>query len=384
MLPKNPERWERIDRFLMSFSPKEKIALVHDADPDGLCSAVVMNKLIQRLRGKPADLHVTPPKGIRNTVAPETAALLKKRKISKIIFTDLSLHEDAATLKKLEKQFEMLIVDHHALFSDVTTDRTVLALPQLLADDIEPARYASSKMAYDFANRHADLSDCDWIAATGTISDMASSAWPDFIAQVFARHNLKPNPKDWFHTDLGTISGAFLAAMTIDDKNVNYCFDVMMRAQSPKDVLKDKKLASLRKTYDREINTWITKAPKLMEKHDNLKLLWYEVSPKYRVNSPISTILSLKPQYYDWVIIILETGKGIVKVSGRCQSQRVRMNELLRNATKGLKDAAGGGHIPAAGASLRAADLDVFKKRILEGLSKNLYTTKENQQQPKR
>ncbi len=384
MLPKNPAQWERIDRFLMSFSPDEKVAIIHDADPDGLCSAVVMSKLVERLRGKPADLHLNPPKGTRNTILPEVLELLKKKHITKVIFTDLPVHEDTAAIKKLEKQCTVLIIDHHTFFQDITSERTVLAMPQLLADDIDPSRYASSKLAYDLANRHSSMDESDWIAAIGTISDMAGSAWPEFLSQVFAKHGLKENPKDWFKTELGSVSGSFLAAMTIDEKNIDYCFDLVMRAQRPQDVFKDKKLSVLRKTFDKEINTWITQAPKLMEKHDKLKLIWYEVQPKYRVNSPISTILSLRPDYRDWVILIVDKRKDRVSISGRCQSQRVRMNDLLKNATNGLKDAAGGGHVPAAGATVQVKDLGVFKQRILEELSKNLYTPKEKQPLKKR
>lgn len=381
MLPKNPQQWERVDRFLMSFSQKEKIALVHDYDPDGLSSAVIMNKLIERLRGKPADAHFTPPHGSKNTIAPEVFAELKRRKITKVIFTDLALHEDAAAVKKLEKQCEVLIIDHHRFFTDITSERTVLAMPQLLADDIDPSRYCSSKLAYDVANRHADMTDSDWLAAVGTIADMAGNTWPEFLTQVFAKHGFKPNPKDWFKSDLGAVSGMFFAAMAIDVKNVRYCFDVLMRATKPQDVFKDKKLSSLRKAFDKEINAWMTKAPKLMEHHKDLKLLWYEVAPKYHINSPVSTILSLKPQYHDWIILIIEKEKGVVSCSGRCQSQRVAMNLLLKDATKGLKDAAGGGHVPAAGAHCRVQDLATFKKRILDMLSKNLYTHKEQQTQ---
>jgi single-stranded DNA-specific DHH superfamily exonuclease len=379
MLPKNPAQWERIDRFLMSFSPKEKIAIVHDYDPDGLSSAVIMNRLIERLRGRPVDAHFTPPHGSKNTIAPEVFKELRRKKADKVIFTDLGIHEDAAAVKKLEKQCEILIIDHHRFFRDISSERTALAMPQLLADDIEPSRYASSKIAYDLANRHAGLEDSDWIAAIGTISDMAGSAWPDFLAQVFAKHQLRPNPKDWFKSDLGSVSGMLFAAMAIDERNVKYCFDVLMKTAKPQDVLKDKKLASLRKVFDKEINAWVAQASKRMEKHDNLKLIWYEISPKYHINSPVATILSLKPQYQDWAILIIEKEKGVAGCSGRCQSQRVPMNVLLKDATKGLKDAAGGGHVPAAGAHMRTQDLGVFKQRILDALSKNLYTPKEKQ-----
>jgi len=384
MIPKNPEQWERIDRFLMSFSPEEKIAIIHDSDPDGVCSAVVLSRLIERLRGKPADFHASPPRGSRNTIHPEIADALKKKKISKVIFTDLPVHEDAVAVKKLEKQCEILIIDHHTFFKDITSERTVLAMPQLLADDIDPSRYTASKLAYDLANRHADMEDSAWIASVGLIGDMAGRAWPDFLSKVFEKQKLRPNPQDWFRTDLGEVAEFLLAAMIIDDKNINYCFDALMKSKEPQGILKDKKLSTMRQSFEKEISKWIKDAPKLMEKNEKLKLIWYEISPKYHINSPVSTVLSLKPQFNDWVIIILEMHKDVIKVSGRCQSQRVKMNELLKNAVKGLKDAAGGGHIPAAGAHMRTADLPVFRQRILDSLSKNLYTNQSNHEQPKR
>ncbi|MEM4239613.1 MAG: DHHA1 domain-containing protein [Candidatus Woesearchaeota archaeon] len=384
MLPKNPEQWARIDKFLMSFSPKERIAIIHDADPDGLCSAVVLSRMIERLRGKPADFHYATRKFVRNSVSPELLKLLKSKKVSKAIFTDLPVHEDAASLKRLEKQCEALIIDHHTFFQDITSERAVLAMPQLLADDIDPSRYPASKIAYDLANRHAGMEEFGWIASVGLIGDMAGSAWPEFLAQVFERHNLKPNPKDWFRTELGEVSELLLAAMIIDDKFINYCYDALMKAKSPADILKNKKLVGLRKSFEKEVSAWIKNAPKLMQKDDKLRMIWYEITPKYHINSPVSTMLSLNPKYEDFAIILVEKNRDIIRVSGRCRSRRIKMNELLKNAVKGLKDSAGGGHIPAAGAHFRPADLQRFRQRIIDMLSKNLYTNQPNQEQPKR
>lgn len=369
---------------MMSFSPKEKIAIIHDADPDGACSAVILSKMIERLRGKPADLHYSTRKFVRNSVAPDVLKMLKSKKISKVIFTDLPVHEGAESIKQLEKQCEVLVIDHHTFFQDITSERAVLAMPQILADDVDPSKYPASKLAYDLANRHANLDDIAWIAGVGLIGDMAGSAWGDFLAQVFERQGLKPNPKDWFRTDLGRASELLLAAMVIDDKNTGYCYDALMKAKSPKDILKDKKLTVLRKSLEKEISKWINLAPKLMHKEDKLKLIWYEFTPKYHVNSAVSTMLSLNPKYFDFVIILVDKGKDIVRVSGRCQSQRIKMNELLKNAVKGLKDSAGGGHIPAAGAHFRPSDIQKFRQRIIEALTKNLYTNQSNHEQPKR
>ncbi|MEM2916151.1 MAG: DHHA1 domain-containing protein [Candidatus Woesearchaeota archaeon] len=381
MLLKNPEQWARIDKFLMSFSPNEKIAIIHDADPDGLCAAVILSRMIEKLRGKPADFLYSSRNFMRNSVAPNILKMLKSKKISKVIFADLPVHEDATSVRRLEKQCEALIIDHHMFFHDVTSSRTVLAMPQLLADDIDPSRYPASKLAYDLANRHVDTEDSAWIAAVGLIGDLAGSAWPEFLAQVFERQNLKPNPKDWFKTDLGMVSELLLSAMIIDDKNINYCYDALMKAKAPADILKNRMLVLLRKSLEKEVSKWASSAPRLMQKDDKLKMIWYEITPKYPINSPLSTMLSLKPKYSDYTIILVDKGRDIVRVSGRCRSQRVKMNELLKNAVRGFKDAVGGGHIPAAGAHFRPADLQKFKQRIVDALGKNLYTNKENKTQ---
>jgi single-stranded DNA-specific DHH superfamily exonuclease len=384
MMPKNPERWERIDRFMMSFSPQEKVAIIHDADPDGVCSAVVLSRMIEKLRGKPADLHYSTRKFVRNSITPDVMKMLKQKRISKVIFTDLPVHEDAAAVKRLEKQCEVLIIDHHTFFHDIISDRAVLAMPQILADDVDPSKYTASKLAYDLTSRHTNMEDYDWIASVGLIGDMGGSAWPEFLSKVFEHNKLKPNPNDWFRTELGKVSELLLGAMIVDDKYAGYCYDLLMKCKSPADVLADKKLSALRKSIEQETSKWVKSAQKLMQKDDKLRLIWYEISPKYHLNSPISTMLSLNPKYHDYAILVVEKNRDIVRVSGRCQSKRVKMNELLKNAVKGLKDAAGGGHIPAAGAHFKPADIGKFKERILEGLSKNLYTNQPNQEQPKR
>jgi single-stranded DNA-specific DHH superfamily exonuclease len=340
--------------------------------------------MIEKLRGKPADLHYSTRKFVRNTVSPGILKMLKRKKISKVIFTDLPVHEDAAAVKRLEKQCEALIIDHHTFFQDITSGRTVLAMPQMLADDVDPSKYTASKLAYDITSRHTNMEEYGWIAAVGLIGDMGGSAWPEFLTKVFERDKLKPNPKDWFRTELGKVSEFLLGAMIVNDKYIGYCYNLLMNAKKPEDILKDKKLFALRKSIEKETAKWVRGAEKLMHKDDRLKLIWYEIRPKYHLNSPISTMLSLDPKYEDYAILVVEKNRDIVRVSGRCQSKRVKMNELLKNAVRGLSDSAGGGHIPAAGAHFRPSDTSKFRQRIIDGLSKNLYTNQPNQEQPKR
>ena len=55
-----------------------------------------------------------------------------------------------------------------------------------------------------------------------------------------------------------------------------------------------------------------------------------------------------------------------VTLSARRQDRKKDMGKLLHDSVYGLPDGNGGGHVPAAGASLLRQDYPEFKKRLLE------------------
>ena len=85
------------------------------------------------------------------------------------------------------------------------------------------------------------------------------------------------------------------------------------------------------------------------------------MTSKYRIHSPLSTILGLK--YPHNTIIIIRAGRGIA-VSARRGDKKIAVNDFLEKAVKGFKGANAGGHIPAAGAGFHKKYLNTFKQRI--------------------
>ena len=76
--------------------------------------------------------------------------------------------------------------------------------------------------------------------------------------------------------------------------------------------------------------------------------------------------------YPDKTLIFLQhRGDGFVSFSARRQDFKIKCNELLENAVKGLKGAGAGGHVPAAAGRIKEKDLPEFKKRVLSMLSKH-------------
>lgn len=55
-----------------------------------------------------------------------------------------------------------------------------------------------------------------------------------------------------------------------------------------------------------------------------------------------------------------------MRFSARRQDFRVKMNELLEKAVKGIPNASAGGHIPAAAGSVPRDYLNVFKENLLQ------------------
>ncbi len=357
------ELLDRTVNYIKGISSKDKVAIIHDSDPDGVCSGVLIAKAIERNRGRPIDLRHN-QLNKQHAINEETLALIKKNKINKLISTDLSLEEDPAMLKKLSDVTEILIIDHHKLKEEINNERIIMFKPQLVYADINPSKYCSAKLAFDLGSKVADISDLDWISAIGVIADVSTEMWAEFLDKVFLRYNLEKK-KDWFESDLGKCAELISNTECFDDRLAKESFEIVYAAKNFEEVLNSK----LKKYYGvvhNEINKWINELDKKAEFHDDLELIYYEITPKLNVKSPISTIVSFK--YPNKTFIIVDIAGEEIHASGRRQDMKVKMNDLFEYAIKGILEGRGGGHIPAAGAVVPKKHYPEFKKRVFEYL----------------
>ena len=359
----------KVDHFLTSITKKDRVAILHDTDPDGMNSAAIMAKAVQRIRGRKIDLRLHQPE--RNRIMAETIAKLKKARITRLITTDIAIDQDPKGLAKVAGFAHVLIVDHHKIYTspDKLHKKVIMIKPQFFAPHIESIRYCTAKMAYDLSSRVTDVSDCDWMAVAGMIGDIATDPWMRFVRHTFKRHRVPVGKKQkLIDTTLGKIAITITDAACYDLSTMPMVFDVLYRSKGPRDFLKHPKLKRISDIVEKIISQAIQDFPKKADHYPALDLSIYEVSSKYAIKSPISTILGLDNP--DRIIIIWEKRDGEVHVSFRCNSRQYAMNELVEQACRGLNGCRGGGHIPAAGGIVPEKHWPTFKSRLFTILHK--------------
>jgi single-stranded DNA-specific DHH superfamily exonuclease len=361
---KNKKRIKRFKDFISSITKKDRVAVIHHTDPDGVCSGVILSKLVERIRKKKIDFRIN-QRGNIHYITDDTIKRLKAKKINKVIITDLTVDEHPVGVKKLSEFASVLIIDHHPVYNDLDSKKIVM-IKSFFVSDISSSRYCAAKLSYDLANLMVDLSDLDWLAAVGSIGDIATGPFRPWLRKVFRRHRIKLK-KDLFKTRLGGVAILISSAESFDVKNVKLCFDIIYKARTYRDVLKSR-LRVFRKKIDDELQHYIRNMRSLAEIYPDLDLIYYEMRPKYHTKSPLCTILGIK--YPNKTIVTVDLRKGMVSASARRSDSKVAVNKLLSGAVKGFKSANAGGHVFASGANFYKKDYKKFKKRIISLLKK--------------
>lgn len=355
----------RFDDFVKHLKKTDKIAVLHDTDPDGICSGVIAAKAVERIRAKKIDLEIPKASG-KVTITKEMIETLRKNKINKLITTDLAVDNDPATVKEAEKTCEILVIDHHKTVNNISSEKTVFIKSNHIRTDIDASQYPASKLAYDLFSRHTDMTDKDWIAAAGTISDSSAKTWPEFIDSAFKRQGVKKK-QDIFETPFGMVGRIITSTIGIEEGEASALFEELYRSEKPADFITSK-FSRFEKLYSTELKRCIEECDKKAEFHDETGMIWYEMRSPYKINSPLSTVMSFQKYPDKTLLVVQDLGDGMISISARRQDGKVAMNALLQNATAGLANANGGGHFPAAGARVMKKDLGEFKRRVIKAL----------------
>jgi single-stranded DNA-specific DHH superfamily exonuclease len=355
----------RFKSYIAGLKKNDRIAILHHTDPDGVSSAVIMNKLIHKVRYKQIDMRLN-QKPDEFFITNETYKKLKKEGINKLIITDLSIDQSKnAVLKDIEKFADILIIDHHKLYNDLNSKQTIHIKPQLIFDNIQPSMYCTSKLVFDLGSKITDLKDLDWIAAIGIIGDNTFNHWRLFIKHVFKKYNIK-NRKSIFETSLGKVTETLFFTEAYDFKKIGECFKIINTVLSYKQVLKSK-LKNYKKRVEKEINYWEKNVRKFAEYYPKQELIFDYIKPKYSIKSAICSVMS--NQYPNRTIVIAEDMKNdFIQLSVRRMDYKIAVNELLEKTLRSFNGANGGGHTNSAGGRIRKEDLYKFKSNVLNML----------------
>jgi single-stranded DNA-specific DHH superfamily exonuclease len=347
----------------------EKIVIIYDTDSDGIAAAVIISRTIERLFG---ELPVALP---NNHDIPYLTNLTKnlyeeviKSKARVLITVDMPLHEDTNYVLNLAKKCRILIIDHHQALDLNPLSKNIFHInPYFWPFPIDPCDYPVSKLVYEICDAIVNVENLIWLAGVGIINEGAENVWRDFMEVIYEKYDIKKNGlkklcklinSGYYHS--GEIGGKF-------------AFEACLQASSPHDILETRVSAAKRlnefhkkiaKEIERLVNIWRKEAEVIHE----LGLVFWKLPTKLLVQSPVATEIGYQEPEYTFVIA--KDAGEITYLHFRNQSRKINCAELAAFSTRGLKNAGGGGHIPAAGGHIMTKDLDVVKGRIVRYLSK--------------
>jgi single-stranded DNA-specific DHH superfamily exonuclease len=346
---------------------KGKTVIIYDTDSDGIGAAVIIAKTLKRLfrknpRAIPGDHDLA-------YLTKNNYDEIHRQKADNIIIVDIPVDKKAEYILRLSKKHRVLIIDHHQVHKNMNRYKNIVhANPSLWKSRIPSFRYASSKIAFDICSKATNIEDLDWVAGVGIIGDYAGSSWKNFLDKVYKKYPyLKGKELYSFENKLGYINHLITSGYYSKRRGGKLGFDACLAAESPLDIIRLKSPAAkrLKKLYD-EIEKDIRHIMKVWKKEAEIierrKLIILKLKTKFPIQSPISTKISIKKPNYTVIVAIKSNNK--IHISFRRQDGKVNCGKLASNATKGLKNANGGGHAPAAGGKIMAKDWNKFKENI--------------------
>jgi len=341
---------KQLHKWINELKATDKVAVLHDRDADGVCSAILVMKALERLKlATPIRLN---QKLSEKTITKETIEKLKKLGVTRLITTDLAIDQYPTTIKELEKSCKLLVFDHHKPTADISSENTTVIRSQ----DWTPKYCPTSALVLNLLDELAGCSGQEWIAAVGIIADGGQEQWQkilDFSIKTW-QTNLEQLKK------IADIIGC--VSLHEDDTLIDKLCKTIYDADHPLEIAESTEYEQYVKNITDEIEKWFKLHEKKAELHKDI--LYYKIKPKYHINSPLST--KLWDVYPDkTVILVQDRGNDFVEISLRRQDGKVDVATLIQEAIKDFPEAKGGGHPRAAGARILRKNLEDFERRVL-------------------
>ncbi|MBU0461957.1 MAG: DHH family phosphoesterase [Nanoarchaeota archaeon] len=362
----NKEVIEKFKDFISSIDVDDNVAILHDTDMDGMTAAVLVKKGLEEI-GIDVKMHLPKRHGER-AVTTSFMQILQENDISVLICVDLPL-ESYESINLLQ-EMKVLVIDHHPVEKDYSHINNLLVIkPDMLQSTLDPSRICSANIVYSLFSERTNMDAYDWIAALGIMADATYPAEKEFVDAVLKRYNARLK-EDIFDTELGKAASYGTYADCVGtDEAYDKLFNALDTASNHKELIeKLKEFAPIAKEVNRIVNAFDKK--KEVIKDIRSGLIFYEIKTKHRVNSIVSNIISHK-KTPKMTLIVAEQVGDIMKISCRRQDMKLHAGEMMRHCVSGLENSNGGGHMPAAGATVMKKDYETFKKRVIDWCRKN-------------
>lgn len=334
--------FQRGKEFLNDIKPEEKVVLIYHHDIDGVCSATIATKAMERLGKKfhkkiPTD-YIKIKKDVKNLEGAD-----------KIIILDIGTKEDFADFLKKPT----LIIDHHQVKFDLNSEKIILINPLFDNPEIyQPATYLS----YKFFSEIVDLEDLIWIVVLGITGDYTYDDCKDVVDRMIKVKDRDELQESRFGKVMKLLNGASY------DLGMRKILEILLSVIKIEEIEDNQELKEAFAKYEVAFEEGKTQFWKNSETFGDV--VFSPIKPKYeRLGSSIINEESKKNP--DKILFLFEDLGDIFDIDARFQTGKLHLGKLLSRVC------GGGGHRRAAGGHIKKDELEATKKKILEELEKN-------------
>lgn len=332
-----------------------RIAVICHKDVDGICSAAIFSSALRKIKKKEVIMFKSYnyDKIFQDNLIKEIIS----KDIKRVIFLDMDLEKHINSIKKIQDFAQILIVDHHPSEISFSLPSVLIITSQMLKKN---SYYPTSLLIYDLFCKIENISELDWIAAIGIISDNCYEHNSVFVNSVIKKYRFSEEKNIW-DTTLGKAAKKIYYSLVYDKTNDILCYNTLLNSKSIENLSKLDKFYNI---IEKEVSFYLDFRNSEFELYPELNLAFMKIIPKHDISSIIANILS-KEKPNRTLIVITDTADKLVKISLRRQDCKIAMNELVKKATENLKEGSGGGHIASAGGYIRREDIQKFKNNVI-------------------
>ncbi|MFH0986853.1 MAG: DHH family phosphoesterase [Candidatus Micrarchaeota archaeon] len=341
--------------FLASVRKNSKAFIISHDDSDGVCSAVMINRFLES-RGVKTSYAVS-----YSNVSETVLGKIEENNPEFLVFVDLNVDQYPEMISRVTKSRKTLIVDHHKMQNDLSGMAGVTFVKAEKVDSqMEPVRYAASKMCFDILGRLGGFENLDYLAAVGMAGDLALDAWPEFRDSADKKYGLK---------QVRLVSSKIYSFKSVGE--IEKAFQIVNDCDSFEELSSSEELEEMLEKVEKKINKVNADFEKKKEVFEDKKLIIYKMKEsEIDVSSQVITGKSVS-EYPDYLLVLIVEGKNKLTIKFRSNSRKpdaAKLVGLLKKSIPGLK---GGGHAVAAGAFMyENIGAEKAKQKILENIDK--------------
>ncbi len=354
--------------YIQEIEGEDEVTIIHHWDMDGISSSVIISKILEQERGRPAD-RVTMPEMRAYHLSEKDHELLETT--DKLIVLDFNLGADE--LEDLDENFglDVLLVDHHAF--ERVPDVAFVNPREADADTYIPC----SKICLDIASEFSLEDELRWIAGLGVIQDFGVDSCPELFEKLQERYD-KYLPEELDQQKLAKECeyGRYSSVLNIkpyrDSKHfAKLAYQALMNSEDLKELEAQEEYRKVYEVYlemQDEFNDAVENYEEEREIDRDKMIIIFEIDSDFHITSSISTNMSAKTP--EWIHLVVQKGdEEEVNISARCQSGRVDLGDLMQQALPKAaveEGAEAGGHRKAAGASMKPEYYEEFRENFAD------------------